>query len=318
MSFDTRHLDELIAQYGPVVRVVIASAEGSTPRETGAAMIVWQGGQAGTIGGGALEFQAAALVREVLTGEHHHMLRSFPLGPALGQCCGGHVRLLFERFTRSNLPKGPLFARPMDGISRAAPLKVRHLQNAARAQGALPVPQVVDGWFVEPVQTTRVPLWVYGAGHVGRALMHVLAPLPDFDITWVDTDHARYPAEVSPGIRVLPAANPADAVRFAPPLAHHLVLTYSHALDLELCHRLLLHGFEGAGLIGSATKWVRFQKRLAGLGHNAEAISRITCPIGRPELGKHPQAIAIGVAETLLLTTRSQRSLNLVSGEASR
>ena len=78
------------------------------------------------------------------------------------------------------------------------------------------------------------------------------------------------------------------------------MLTYSHALDLDLCHRLLAHGFARAGVIGSATKWARFRSRLAALGHAPDAIARIDCPIGDPSLGKHPQAIAIGVAQAVL------------------
>ena len=89
-------------------------------------------------------------------------------------------------------------------------------------------------------------------------------------------------------------------MRLAPAEAEHLVLTYSHALDLEICHRLLGHGFRAAGLIGSATKWARFRSRLAALGHAPEQVARIRCPIGDPALGKHPQAIAVGVAAEIL------------------
>ena len=83
------------------------------------------------------------------------------------------------------------------------------------------------------------------------------------------------------------------------------MLTYSHALDLELCHRLLTHGFARAGLIGSATKWARFRARLAALGHPPYAIARIDCPIGNPALGKHPQAIAIGVAAAFVMPCKA-------------
>ncbi len=99
---------------------------------------------------------------------------------------------------------------------------------------------------------------------------------------------------------VVPAADPAVLADHAPAGAEHLVLTYSHALDLELCHRLLRRGFAACGLIGSATKWARFRARLAALGHEAAAVSRIRCPIGEPGLGKHPQAIALGVAAEML------------------
>ena len=131
-------------------------------------------------------------------------------------------------------------------------------------------------------------------------MVHTLAALPELAITWIDTDPSRFPDHIADNTTALPAANPADAVRLAPQEAEHLILTYSHALDLELCHRLLLHGFHTAGLIGSATKWARFQSRLRALGHTPQSIAKITCPIGTPALGKHPQAIAIGVAAQLL------------------
>ena len=86
----------------------------------------------------------------------------------------------------------------------------------------------------------------------------------------------------------------------APLAAMHLVLTYSHALDLEICHGLLKHDFRFAGLIGSSTKWARFRNRLRDMGHTSERISEITCPIGDTALGKHPQGIAIGVAQQLM------------------
>jgi xanthine dehydrogenase accessory factor len=97
-------------------------------------------------------------------------------------------------------------------------------------------------------------------------------------------------------------------VKFAPDSARHLILTYSHALDLELCHQLLSHRFAFTGLIGSKTKWARFRKRLAELGHTAAQITRITSPIGEPILGKQPQAIAIGVAASLLLYMKNNKA----------
>ena len=141
------------------------------------------------------------------------------------------------------------------------------------------------------------PLWIYGAGHVGRALVNVMAPLPDFDITWVDTHADRFPPT---DVTTLVATDPARAVKHAPQDADHLILTYSHELDLALCHAVLNHGFHSVGLIGSATKWARFKTRLAALGHTPAQISRIACPIGDPALGKHPAAIALGVATAMI------------------
>ena len=180
------------------------------------------------------------------------------------------------------------------------PLAVRRMLNQARSQGLPPETQLLEGWMIEPVHRPARQLWIWGAGHVGRAMADVLAPMPDLALTWVDTSPDRFPEQRPPGVTVVPAADPASLVAYAPRDAEHLVLTYSHALDLELCHRLLSHGFRFAGLIGSASKWARFRSRLAALGHAPETIAHITCPIGAPELGKHPQAIAIGVAMRLL------------------
>jgi xanthine dehydrogenase accessory factor len=169
-----------------------------------------------------------------------------------------------------------------------------------------PAPALIQGWMVESVAQAERPLWIWGAGHVGRALVSVLAPLPGVAITWIDVAADRFPGEVPAGVTVLTATDPAALADHAPADAEHLVLTFSHALDLELCHRLLGHGFARLGLIGSATKWARFRARLAALGHAPATIARIDCPIGNPSLGKHPQAIAVGVAaEVLGRTTRN-------------
>lgn len=310
MSFDLEGLREALAAHGCVARVVVAEVAGSAPREAGAAMLVWAGGQSGTIGGGALEWEAAARARERLAlaarpsdrdegAEVPPLLLRQPLGPALGQCCGGAVALVVEVFDALPEVQSGVVARRVSGPAEM-PLAVRRMLARARDSGALPVPQLLKGWLVEPVARPARALWIWGAGHVGRALVAVLAPLPDVAITWVDIGAERFPEPLPGGVTPLVAANPADVVAHAPRDAEHLVLTYSHALDLELCHRLLAHGFARVGLIGSASKWARFRSRLAALGHSAEHIARIECPIGDPALGKHPQAIAIGVAALFL------------------
>lgn len=302
--FDLAALGQSVAAQTRVARVVIAGVKGSSPREVGAAMLVWKGGQSGTIGGGALEWQASARARDMLaTGGAR--LDHEALGPDLGQCCGGAVTLLTEVYHAGNLPTAaPVIARSTDGS--AMPLAVARLIDRARARGEAPAPQLLQGWMVEPLAAPSRQLWVWGAGHVGRALVDVLAPLPGLAITWVDTGADRFPAVLSPNVTALPVANPALAVTLAPKGAEHLILTYSHALDLDLCHRLLAHGFAACGLIGSATKWARFRARLGALGHSAQTIARIDCPIGDPTLGKHPQAIAIGVAATFLSRQEGQ------------
>ncbi|MFC3182500.1 xanthine dehydrogenase accessory protein XdhC [Cypionkella sinensis] len=296
--FDLPTLAETVARHGPTARVVIAAHKGSSPREVGAAMLVWATGQSGTIGGGALEHQATEQARALLATQGKSLTHT-ALGPKLNQCCGGAVSLFTEVFSAETLPEAtPLIARPT--TDQPMPLAVKRLLADARNQGTLPAPHLLQGWMIEPLAKPQRALWVWGAGHVGRALVHTLAPLPDLQITWIDTAPNRFPDEIPPNTTALPVANPADAVRLAPRYAEHLILTYSHALDLDLCHRLLLHGFQSCGLIGSATKWARFQSRLRALGHPPQTIAQITCPIGDPALGKHPQAIAISVAAHLL------------------
>ena len=297
--FDLAALARAVARHGRVARVVIAAHDGSSPRETGATMLVWDGGQEGTIGGGALEWEATTRARALLAAGGSRLDRQ-ALGPSLGQCCGGAVTVLTEVHDPATLPvpQSGLITRPVDG--RPLPLAVARLLDRARAEGARPGPLLLQGWFIEPLAEPTRDLWIWGAGHVGRALVGVIAPLPGTRITWVDVAPDRFPPDLPETVTPLALPDPADAVVKAPALAEHLILTYSHALDLELCHRLLTHGFAACGLIGSATKWARFRSRLAALGHSPETIARITCPIGDPSLGKHPQAIAIGVAARFL------------------
>ena len=293
--FDLATLTAAVAR-GPVARVVIADVKGSSPREVGAAMLIWADGQSGSIGGGALEWQATTRARALLARGGTRFDRQ-SLGPDLGQCCGGAVSLLTEVYTAANLPQGPVVARSIDGS--AMPLDVKRLLSTARSQGVLPPCQMLQGWFIEPIAAPQRNIWIWGAGHVGRALVDVLSPLPDVALTWVDIATDRFPNHPA-NIRTLPVPNPENAVKLAPKQAEHLIVSYSHALDLELCHRLLLHDFRFCGLIGSASKWARFRSRLAALGHPPETISRITCPIGNPAFGKHPQAIAISVGSEML------------------
>ncbi|MGP3699056.1 xanthine dehydrogenase accessory protein XdhC [Rhodobacter sp. NSM] len=298
-GFDLAGLRAAVACHGPVARAVVAAVEGSAPREAGAAMLVWATGTEGTIGGGALEWEAIARARALLPAGGRRVDR-MPLGPALGQCCGGSVTLVTEVWDAAALEGlgEALVARSLDG--RPMGLEVRRLLDRARREGARPPTQIRQGWLVEPLALPERAIWIWGAGHVGRALVGVLSPLPDLALTWIDVARDRFPEVLPGGPRALWTPRPEELVAHAPPHAEHLVLTFSHALDLELCHRILSRGSARLGVIGSGTKAARFRGRLRALGHSDGQIARMVCPIGDKSLGKHPQAIALGVAVGLL------------------
>ncbi len=262
-------------------------------------MLVWASGQSGTIGGGALEFELAASARDLAQDTHSR----HALGPDLGQCCGGAVEVLSEVYdlNRARALPSDLMARGPDPM----PLSIKRMMKVARNEGRLPPAQMKDGWMIEPVQAPDQDIWIWGAGHVGRALVDVLQHVPGYRLTWADTGAERFPQDVADAVTVVPAADLPALAAHAPQDAHHLILTYAHDIDLGLCYALLTRGFASCGLIGSATKWARFRKRLGGLGHSPDEIARITCPIGDPSLGKAPHLIAIGVAYRLAQSTQT-------------
>ena len=218
--FDLMALQSAVNIHGRVARVVIAAFEGSSPREVGAAMLVWGDGQSGTIGGGALEWQAAALARAALAFGATRLDRQ-ALGPALGQCCGGVISLLTEVYDAETVARLDLvlIARIVPGQAQNPqdmPLAVQRVLAAARGQGATPAPGLVQGWMIEPVTRPQRQLWIWGAGHVGRAIVAVMAPLPGVAITWVDVALDRFPDDRPDSVKVLPASDPSLAVALAP------------------------------------------------------------------------------------------------------
>lgn len=325
---------ERVRRVGVVVRITVIRADGSTPREVGAAMLVDQRGQEATIGGGALELEATCHARAIIarTGEvaspWRRETRDFALGPSLGQCCGGHTRLLFELFTPRELPAlaalaaidgrdGALLLRPVSpgvpplilcdrkgeipGAPPRAARVARDIVTGVRPRRAeLVAGSGMEPWFLEPCAMSVTPLYIYGAGHVGRALVRVLEGLP-FAVTWVDTERSRFPDAIPAHAVAQVAAVPAAAAASAPAGACHIVLTFSHALDLAICFVLLQRAdFRFLGLIGSATKRARFLKRLREAGIADGALARLTCPIGIAGLtGKEPSVIAVSVAAQL-------------------
>jgi xanthine dehydrogenase accessory factor len=250
-----------LAEGTAAVWVEVTQALGSAPREAGTRMLVSAERCEGTIGGGHLELKAIERARRMLAGgEFAPQSAHYPLGPALGQCCGGAVTLGFAR---------------LDAAAVAA-------------------------W---PMAAPRFHLQLYGAGHVGRAIVHALAPL-NVRVDWIDERDDEFPPDSA-----LPAHTRklcVDAleaeVREAPRGAFYLVLTHRHDLDLRIAEAILRRGdFGFFGLIGSQTKRARFIHRFEERGIPAEAIARLTCPIGVPGIeGKEPEVIAAAVVAQLL------------------
>ncbi len=309
-GFDRIELRDAVRRHGTVARIVIAGHKGSTPRETGASMQVWSDGQSGTIGGGALELAAINQARKVLESGPDVSTLNLPLGPGIGQCCGGAVSLVIEILeeaaldelddssVRVRMTRPPV--EPAASPDRPPP-RVQRVVDAMRSGTRTRSTCLFDGWLIEPSARPERNIWVYGAGHVGRSVVEVLSGLP-FAITWVDFEASRFPGEVPSSVRPLVTdPNSLHAAGLAPGDADHLVMTHTHSIDLDICDRVLRRQFRSLGLIGSRTKRQRFAGRLRSLGHSDEMISRLTCPIGIPGLGKHPRAIAVGVAAAYLV-----------------
>lgn len=303
---DLNALSDAIEAHGTVVRIVVAEVKGSAPREAGAAMLVWEAGAEDTIGGGALEWQATAIAREMLEGGPDTRVIRRALGPDIGQCCGGAVTLVAERYDAAryrDLDQGfefqGIWARQVEAGEAPLPDTTRRrIEKFQWSDTAMPT-TLTKGWLIEPVWRDQRPVYIYGAGHVGRALARVLAPMPAFDVWLVDVRAPMF-EPLPENIHISEGILPDALMKSAPPEAAHFIMTPEHDYDLHLCDTLLRQPFAYGGLIGSATKWARFRSRLKALGHDDAQIGRIHCPIGDPSLGKHPQAIAIGVAQGLL------------------
>jgi xanthine dehydrogenase accessory factor len=153
----------------------------------------------------------------------------------------------------------------------------------------------------EPLQPSDFNVVLFGAGHVGRALARVLGPVP-CRVTWVDSRAGEFPADVPDNVKVVRTDAPAAEVAAARGGSYFLVMTHSHALDLELVEAILQRGdFAYCGMIGSQTKRRTFENGLAKHGVTPDRLARLTCPIGVPGIkGKEPGTIAVAVAAQLL------------------
>ena len=155
--------------------------------------------------------------------------------------------------------------------------------------------------FFEPMGQAATSLALFGAGHVGQALVRVLEGT-DVHVTWIDPRADAFPETLGAGVHAVTAADPPAEIELLPPGSHLLILTHSHDLDYAILLAALRHGgFASIGLIGSDTKWARFRHRLLKDGIAEVTVNGVICPIGLPGVGgKKPAEIAIAVAARLL------------------
>ena len=258
----------------PAVLVRVVSTQGSVPREAGAWMGVFAGAVVGTIGGGHLEFEATARARALLAvpGAFPGANESMPM----------HARFAL----------GPSLGQCCGGVV--------HLAFERVSASDLPA-------LGPTLDTALTPVALFGGGHVGHALARVLAPLP-FSLSWIDSRDGVFPH----GLPARVACEHSDPVQSAvpglAPQSRVLIMSFSHAEDLEIVASCLKRQREKSdlpyvGLIGSRTKWAAFRHRLQARGLSAEELAHVTCPIGIAGIaGKAPEVIAVAVAAQLLQT----------------
>ena len=269
LTVDRRRELQQALQSGPAMLVTVAQVEGSGPREEGAWMAVTGAACIGTIGGGALEFDAMASARRLLAGDSQQpATQRVALGPSLGQCCGGVVHLRYERLTAADVPGLAERLRP--------------------AVGGLDVA-------------------LFGGGHVGCAIVELLIRLPG-RVQWIDSRDEVFPPALLVGHVEAEHSEPVQAaVASLRPGASVLIMSFSHAEDLDVLAACLLRQRRAGdlpfiGLIGSRSKWASFRSRLRARGFSDAELSQVTSPIGLPGIsGKQPEVIAVAVVAQLLL-----------------
>lgn len=286
----------------PLALVTVLATEGSAPRGAGTRMVVSGTASFDTIGGGALEHRAIEQARAILVHPPGSWrVQDYPLGPLLGQCCGGRVRLLIERVDPAALDwidaveTGTTLTtelHPTDVVRRPDPMAVVQPLSARGER-----PGAGACWSERPGQWQR-PLYLFGAGHIGQAIARRIDGLP-LRLAWFDSRSAM--ADL-PGVTIVEEDRLPDCIAEAPDEAAILILTHDHGLDYALTRAALMRSpLAFVGLIGSATKRARFLARLTREAVPDKGIARLTCPIGLPTIaGKEPDVIALSVLAQLL------------------
>ena len=268
VSSSSLSLEQFLARLArqPAVLIHVQSVEGSVPRETGTWMAVLQDVLVGTVGGGHLEYQAIASARELLK-------------------MGGVAEPSTQRFAL-----GPSLGQCCGGVM--------HLRFECVSAVDAPA-------LAQRLQTRLTPVALFGGGHVGHALVRVLTSLP-FALTWIDSRDGVFPENLATQVTTEHSNPPQAAVKDIAPQSRVLIMSFSHAEDLEVLAACLRRQRERAdlpyiGLIGSKTKWATFRSRLQARGFTPDELAHVTSPIGVPGIaGKEPEVIAVAVAAQLL------------------
>jgi len=330
-------LSDLTAGGERVVVVTVAGIRGSAPREVGAKMIVTDNETIGTIGGGQLEYQCTRIAFDMLGGVDAPDLRKFPLGSSMGQCCGGVVDILFEPIAKG-LPGWLQDLRALHGQrepaviathlageqikcvitadntfgSAAAEIGDKVLGKARYGLEAGRIAHRSDDWLLELVVSSDFNIAVFGAGHVGSAVVQSLSAL-DCNIRWIDSRRNIF-RQTPTNVRAIESLEPSLEVAAMPADSCFLVMTHSHALDFDICDRILKRDDAAyCGLIGSRSKRRRFEKRYREQGMPPDVIATLVCPIGVDGIsGKKPAEIAVAAsAEVLQAYEKVRRSAGI-------
>ena len=317
-------LADLSAADERAVIVTVAGIRGSAPREAGAKMLVTARETIGTIGGGQLEHQCTRLAVGMLDAATPPELQTFPLGAAMGQCCGGVVEILFEPVAEDDAG----WIRDLQALHGQREPAVLLTAIGSRAKSVITSEEVFGevtaeriafarellstgghaaryaddcgDWLCEPVVNPDFNIAVFGAGHVGSAVVASLSQL-DCNIRWVDSRRNIF-RSTPKNVRAIESPEPALEVTAMPPGSYFLVMTHSHALDFDICDRILRRNdARYCGLIGSRSKRRRFEKRFREQGMPEVLLEALVCPIGVDGIsGKKPAEIAVAVSAELL------------------
>lgn len=304
MSNVWQHIQKSLAAGKSCALISVVETKGSTPREVGARIVLNdQGGFHGTIGGGNLENASIQKAQKLLTENTQQIhLQKHLLGPDMGQCCGGAVTVLIEVFTPNQLPEIEPFAKAeLYGEFYILGDITEHSVSRKITLNSDPLGLDSVNILGETFAQKQTPIYLFGAGHVGKALMLHLASLP-FDVTWVDSRKAEFPKAVPANFTMHCLNQPHKILAQAPDNAQIFILTHDHDVDFEIVSTALqMDRFAYVGMIGSKTKKARFISKFKKLGMPQNIINQMTTPIGLTTIkSKKPQSVAISIIADLL------------------